>query len=156
MIDNKLPADPTALILGILGLLIVVPGCCCGFLNIFALILGIVGLVLATKSMKLYVDNPEDFYHKSYSNVKAAKVVNIITIAISGLVLMAQIGLFFNSGMQFSRAFWENLSKNGSIEYESNTLDSVDVRDKDVNIQLKKQGDSIYLDTLNDDNTTIK
>ena len=81
---NKLPADPTALILGILGLVIVLPGCCCGFLNIISLILGIVGLVFATKSMKLYAANPEDFHHKSWSNVKAAKVINIITIACSG------------------------------------------------------------------------
>ena len=156
MINNKLPADPTALILGILGLVIVFPGCCCGLLNIVSLILGVVGLVLATKSMKLYVENPEGFDHRSWSNVKAAKVINIITIVISALVLIAQIGLFANSGMQFSREFWENLSKNGSIKYQTTHIDSANISNEDENIQIKKQGDSLYLDTVNANNTTIK
>ena len=68
--QNKLPADPSALILGIVGLVIGIAGCCCyGFTAIIPLGLSVAGLVMANKSMKLYRLNPEEFSESSRSNV---------------------------------------------------------------------------------------
>lgn len=153
---NKLPADPTALILGIIGLVVVLPGCCCGFLTVISLILGIVGLFLASKSIKTYANDPENYHHKSWSNVKVAKIVCIITIVISALVLMLQIGMFAIAGEKFSEEFWRDLVKNGTIKYEKQDIDSTSTWDENVEIKLKKEGDSIYVDTIAANNTTSK
>lgn len=91
--QNKLPADPSALILGIVGLVIGIAGCCCyGFTAIIPLGLSIAGLVMANKSMKLYQANPEEFSESSRSNVSIARVLNIISIILNSLFLLIVIG----------------------------------------------------------------
>ena len=53
MKQSKLSADPTALILGIVALVIGFAGCCCyGLFAIIPLALSIVGFVMANKSLK--------------------------------------------------------------------------------------------------------
>lgn len=87
MIENKLPADPSALVLGIVALVIGFAGCCCyGIFAIIPLILGIIGLIMANKSIKEYALHPEAFSRSSRSSVGTAKVINIIAVVFSGFV----------------------------------------------------------------------
>ena len=79
---NKLPADPTAMILGIIALVISFAGCCCGIFAIIPLVLSIIGLVMANKSLKEFQENQDAFAPQSRSNVATAKIINIIAIAI--------------------------------------------------------------------------
>jgi len=48
---KKLSADPNALIFGIISLIVVFLGCCCGPFVVASIILSVVGLVLANKSL---------------------------------------------------------------------------------------------------------
>ena len=97
MNQNKLPADPLALILGILALLIGIAGCCCyGITAIIPLIMGVIGLVTANKSLREYRENPEAFSPQTRSNVNTARIINIIAIVLNGLIFfIAVIGLIF-------------------------------------------------------------
>ena len=52
---QKLPNATAVLVLGILSILT----CCC--YGVIGLILGIVALVLASRDMKLYFENPESY-----------------------------------------------------------------------------------------------
>ncbi|BAO75827.1 CCC motif membrane protein [Winogradskyella sp. PG-2] len=106
MNHNKLPADPLALILGIIALVIGIAGCCCyGITAIIPLIIAIIGLVTANKSLKAYGQNPEAYYPQTRSNVSTAKIINIIAIVMNGLVLLFAIaaivfyGTMLSSGM---------------------------------------------------------
>lgn len=93
-IRNKLSADPGSMILGIIALLISIVGCCCGILAIPAVIMSIIGLVWANKSMKAYEISPENYNPSSVSSVKSARVVNIIAIVLSVLGLIISIMFF--------------------------------------------------------------
>jgi len=62
MNNSKLAADPLALVLGILSLVLGIAGCCCyGITAIIPLVLAIVGLISANRSLKEYRQNPEAF-----------------------------------------------------------------------------------------------
>ena len=68
------------LVLGILSLVI------CGI----GVVLGIIGLVLANKDIKLYNANPEVYTIGSYNNIKAGRICAII-----GLILQSLIVIFY-------------------------------------------------------------
>jgi hypothetical protein len=93
-IRNKLPADPGAMILGIIALLISLVGCCCGILAIPAVIMSIIGLVWASKSITVYNAAPESYHQRSFSSVKSAKVVNIIALVLSVLGFLIALFVF--------------------------------------------------------------
>ena len=57
---NKLSADPTALILGIIAFVIMILGFCCGFVVFVSLILGVVGLVLSIKQIQQFIHTKAD------------------------------------------------------------------------------------------------
>ncbi|MFK7781885.1 CCC motif membrane protein, partial [Psychroserpens sp.] len=121
MNHNKLPADPTALILGIIALLVSFAGCCCGIFAFIPLILSIIGLVMANKSLKEYKLNPENYAHQSNTNVSTAKVLNIIALVISSIVTVLYLLYFLFYGAILSTALMEgyNLENNGDdFEYE--------------------------------------
>ena len=63
MSENKLPADPLALVLGIIGIVVGVGGCCVasGITAVVPLVVSIVGIVTANKSLKIYKENPEKY-----------------------------------------------------------------------------------------------
>ena len=85
--QNKLPADPSAMIIGIVGIVIGLAGCCCyGFTAIIPLILSVVGLIYANKSLRLYRENPDAYTESSRSNVSMSKILNIISIVFNGLI----------------------------------------------------------------------
>ncbi|MEM9681410.1 MAG: CCC motif membrane protein [Bacteroidota bacterium] len=136
MTHNKLPADPAALILGIISLVLGVAGCCCyGVTAIVPLILGIIGLVVANKSLREYQTHPEAFSPISKGNVVTAKVLNIIAIVLNGLVVAIVIVFFILYGTLFSAAVFSGMN-NDNYEYY------------DDDYKIEKEVDSISEDTL--------
>ena len=89
MNQNRLPADPWSLVLGITAILIIIGGCCCyGLPAVVALILGIVGLVISNRSLEEYQANPEIYPPNSRSNVYIGKILSIIAVVISSIVTL--------------------------------------------------------------------
>jgi hypothetical protein len=148
--QNKLPADPSALILGIVGLVIGIAGCCCyGFTAIIPLGLSIAGLVMANKSMKLYRLNPEEFSESSRSNVSIARVLNIISIILNGLFLFIVIGALAFLGVAGMTGAFDDLtndaySTDNNWEYEDDFNDDVFMEEEVDSIST----DSIFLNEV--------
>lgn len=148
--QNKLPADPSALILGIVGLVIGIAGCCCyGFTAIIPLGLSIAGLVMANKSMKLYRLNPEEFSESSRSNVSIARVLNIISIILNGLFLLIVIGALAFLGVAGMTGAFDDLtndaySTDNNWEYEDDFNDDVFMEEEVDSIST----DSIFLNEV--------
>lgn len=112
MNQNKLAADPLALILGIIALIIGIAGCCCyGITAIIPLILAIIGLVAANRSIKVYDTNPEVFSLQSRNNVGTAKVINIIAIVMNGLVVVFSIAAIAFYGTMVSSEMFKAYNK---------------------------------------------
>lgn len=112
---NKLSADPTALIFGLISLVIVLLGCCCGLASLVALGFSIAGLVMANKSLKEYDSEPEVYDHKSKNNVSTGKVLCIIGIAASAIVTIIWLVYFILVGKIVSDEF---LEKYNNTRYE--------------------------------------
>lgn len=77
----QLPNSTAVLVLGICSLVF---GC-----FIVGLILGIVGLVLAGKGMKLYKANPD--MYEGYSALNAGRIMSIIGVVLGGLAFLYYI-----------------------------------------------------------------
>jgi len=92
MENQKLPNATAVLILGILSIIT----CCC--YGIFSIILGTIGIVLANKDAKLYVENPT--VYSNYNNLKIGKILNIIGIVLGIIYLIYVIFLFSTLGME--------------------------------------------------------
>lgn len=114
---NKLPADPTALILGIVSVVIVIMGCCCGLFAIGSLIMSIIGLVMANKSIKLYKLNPENYTTQSRSNTGVGQVICIVGIVVSSIFLLINVVYFAIVG---SSLFGSEATKKILEEYNLN------------------------------------
>lgn len=76
---------PNATIVLVFGILSIV-GCCC--YGIVGLICGVIALILANSSKKLYDSNPQAYTQGSYQNVNAGKICAIIGIILSLLVIV--------------------------------------------------------------------
>ena len=138
---NKLSADPAALILGIVSLVVIIVGCCCGLFAVIALGLSITGLVLANKSLKEYALAPENYSHKSRANVSTGKVLCIIGIVLSSIFVAISAVFFIYSGHELSQEFLEKYHnmKNHEVQYEINdNVDSV----------YTVESDTISIDTI--------
>ncbi len=146
MNQNNLPADPIAMVFGIMAILIGLAGCCCyGIVAIVPLILSIIGLYLANKSIREFNENPEAFSPQSRSNVGTAKVINIIAIVLNGLVFLLFIGFLVVYGTIFSAAILEGMqdSKNEEpYEWESDSIYFEEENIKTI------ETDSIYIDSV--------
>lgn len=79
MDQQKLPNVTIVIVLSILGFL-----CCC-FAGIPGILFGGIGLMLALKDDKKYQENPEGY--SNYSQLKTAKILAIIALAIGVLYL---------------------------------------------------------------------
>lgn len=143
---SKLSADPTSLIFGLISLLIVLFGCCCGLAALVALGFSIAGLVLANKSLKEYDRDPEVYDYKSKTNVSTAKVLCIIGIVISAIITVIWIGYFVVFGRIFSDEFLEKYNK---TRYELNR----DTISNDYDGKIEKV-ETLTIDTISID--TIK
>ena len=155
MNQNKLPADPLSLILGILALVIGIAGCCCyGITAIIPLIMAIIGLVSANKSLREFGENPEAYNAQSRSNVNTAKIINIIAIVLNGLVVLFALAALAFYGTLVSSAVLDGI-QNGSFEeddyyYESEydttiESDSSDTWEDDTYI-IEEEIDSVEVE----------
>jgi len=125
MNHNKLSADPIALILGILALVIGIAGCCCyGITAIVPLVMAIIGLVTANKSLREFNENPEAFSPQSRSNVNTAKIINIIAIVMNGIIVVFAIAAI---------AFYGTMLSSGMLdEINNNRIENDDFYDSEV------------------------
>nr|WP_321227342.1 CCC motif membrane protein [uncultured Psychroserpens sp.] len=147
MTDNKLSADPAALVLGIIAITISIAGCCCGVFAIVPVILSIIGLVIANKSLQEYSSNPEAYTPNSRSNVSTAKVLNIIALVISSLVTLFYIAYFMIYGVFISEIFkevYEARNNNDDYNYEWEN-DSIYYEDD----YYEMEEDTINIDSIN-------
>ncbi|MFD2916734.1 CCC motif membrane protein [Psychroserpens luteus] len=147
MTNNKLSADPSALVLGIIAITISIAGCCCGVFAIIPVILSIIGLVIANKSLQEYSSNPEAYNPNSRSNVSTAKVLNIIALVISSLVTLFYIAYFMIYGVFISEIFkeaYEARNNNDDYNYEWEN-DSIYYEDD----YYEMEEDTINIDSIN-------
>jgi len=79
MEQQKLPNVTIVIVLSIIGLV-----CCC-VAGIPGILFGGIGLILALKDEKLYKENPNDY--SNYSQLKTAKILAIVALAIGVLYL---------------------------------------------------------------------
>lgn len=91
MEQRKLPNATIALILSILSFIL-----CCFTSGLGGVILAPIGLYLANKDRKLYLENPDQY--DNYSIVKAARIIAIIGLVLSALLLVTAIGLLIYAG----------------------------------------------------------
>jgi len=80
--NQQLPNSTGVLVLGILSIVF------CFCYGILGLILGIIALVLASKSIKLYNENMNLFTLGSYKNLKAGRICAIIGTSLSALYVL--------------------------------------------------------------------
>ncbi|WP_298397141.1 CCC motif membrane protein [Flavobacterium sp.] len=144
---SKLSADPTALILGIISLVIILFGCCCGFLAVVSLILSIIGLVTATNSLKDYYANPDVFSHQSKQNVYTAKIICIIGTVVSALFILAFAAAFMIYQISLSDLFKEKIEEINSNKANDSLFNNESVIEYKINDSIYK--DSTYVDSLN-------
>jgi len=97
--QQSLPNSTGVLVLGILSIIFCF---CYGFIGI---ILGIIGLVLGNKAMKLYQNSPKTFTESSFKNVKAGRICAIIGLSLSSIYIViiiiyaALIGAVIGGGL---------------------------------------------------------
>ena len=145
---NKLPADPTAMILGIIALIMALAGCCCGVFAFVPLIMSIIGLVMSNKSLREFHMNPSVYEPQSKSNVSTAKILNIIALVVSALVTLFYLAYFMIYGALISTAIMEgvemqNNTDDYNYEWESDSI--YDYEDDYYEIEE----DTIIIDSIN-------
>ncbi len=122
-IKRKLPADPGAMALGIIALLISLVGCCCGLFALPAIIMSLIGLIWAIKSTRRYKESPAEFSARSYSNINTAKVVNIIALVLSTLFLLFSLFIFGELALNPENIIKELEETAREIEREEGNID---------------------------------
>lgn len=153
MYKTKLPADPTALILGIVALVVGIAGCCCyGITAIIPLGLSIGGLVMANKSLRLFRANPEVYSQSSYSSVNTAKVINIIAVILNGLTFLIFLVFFIAYGTLMSTAVLDgirqgNMEGNRDYDYETYEWESDSTQIEVEEYNVEKELDSVNIDS---------
>jgi uncharacterized membrane protein len=137
---NKLSADPTALILGVIALVLMFLGFCCGLIVFISLILGIVGLVLSVKSLKEYDVDPSIYSPQSRQNVYIAKIICLITTILSSLYFIVIVFAVFIYQVSFS-----DLVNNKIEEIKNQKFnDSIYVEEQ---TEQNYSNDSLYIDS---------
>lgn len=142
---KKLSADPNALIFGIISLVIVFLGCCCGLFVIVSFTLSLVGLVLANKSLREYNNAPDQYNFTSKNNVFIAKVLNIIALVLSSLILVFYVLYFAFFGTLLSTAAMKDIFTKGKMEEFRQMQDSI----REVTLDSINEENELYIDTLN-------
>ena len=145
MNQNRLPADSSAMTLGIIALVILFLGCCCGLFSIVSVALSIIGLVSANKSIRLFKENPDVYSSFSYTNVNNAKVLNIVALAISGLVTMLYVAYFMIYGVLISTILFNAYDNKDADSYYEWENDSLYYEEEDL---FEIESDSIIIDSV--------
>jgi ABC-type phosphate transport system permease subunit len=140
--NNKLSADPISLILGIVSLVIIFLGCCCGIFAFIALGIAIIGIVIANKSLNEFNANSENYSIQSKNNVSTGKIICIIATVISSLFVLFYIAYLAFFGSVFTKEVMEKYYKNN---FEKQKIeDTLSTKNYDEKIEE----DSLYIDTL--------
>ncbi len=148
MNTSKLPADPLALILGIVALVLGFAGCCCyGIIAIVPLIIAIIGLISANKSLKEYGQNPEAYDPRSKSNVSTGKILNIIAIVFNGIVVFIFIGILVFYGTMWSSGAFDEFRNYG--DYDDYNDDPIFEVEEDTLYSEPEIYDEETIDTTN-------
>ncbi|NER17152.1 CCC motif membrane protein [Spongiivirga citrea] len=152
---QKLPADPTSLVLGIIAIVVSITGCCCSPLFILPMALSIIGLVMANKSLKEFHQNPDAYSPASKSNVNIARVLNIVGLVISFLLLAYLIVrlIWFGSILNDS-SIWDEIQKNRD-NYENYEYDENDWEYEEDQDSIQQQSDTLVIDKIELEETEI-
>lgn len=141
---NKLAADPTSLILGIVSLVIIFLGCCCGIFAVIALVMSIIGLVFAVKSLKEFDEYPDNFSVQSRKNVYAGKIVCLIGIILSALFIIIYAVVFAIYQVNFADKFKEIYREGREQQYKTeDTIYNQSIEEETINAS-----DSVYIDSV--------
>lgn len=104
--QQSLPNATAVLVLGILSIAL------CWCYGIPGITMGIIALVLANKSTKMYTANSGAYTESSFKNMKAGKICAIIGTSLSGLYLIFIIVYLSILGVALGSIFstmpWEN------------------------------------------------
>ncbi len=144
MHQNKLPADSNAMVLGIIALVLALTGCCCGLLSVVAIVLSIIGLINANRSLKDYSDNPENYLPESRSNVHTAKILNIIALVISSIITLIMLLYFALYGAVFSTAIMEGIRQSNSVDQEEYNQDGYYYDESEENFIIEEENDTLF------------
>ncbi|MEC4004261.1 CCC motif membrane protein [Flavobacterium sp. SUN052] len=137
---NKLSADPGSLILGILSLMIIFLGCCCGIFAVISLVLSIIGLVIANKSLNEFYLNSENYSLQSKSNVNIGRILCIIGVVFSSLFIIIYCAFLIFAQQDITKEFLKKY-------YETKTTQHTIVRDTVEKNTISK--DTIAIDSIN-------
>lgn len=156
MNQNKqsLQADPLSLVLGIISLVLGITGCCCyGIPTIVTLILAIIGLIAANRSIRSYEANPEAYSLQTRNNVGTAKVINIIAVIFNGVIVLLVLIVFVLYGTLMSTAVLEGM-RNGDFNQEKYDYGDYDWQNDTINVYeeddyiVREQIDTVKVDSL--------
>jgi len=108
VIQMPLPNSTGVLVMGIISIAL------CWCYGIVGITLGIISIVLANKSKKLYKAEPEKYTIGSYKNLQAGYICAIIGLSLSALYLVFIIIYFLIIGAALSTAFstfpWDSVN----------------------------------------------
>jgi len=103
-----LPNSTGVLVMGIISIAL------CWCYGIVGITLGIISIVLASKSKKLYQAEPNKYTLGSYKNLQAGYICAIIGLSLSALYLIFIVIYFFIFGAVLSTAFsafpWDSVN----------------------------------------------
>jgi len=142
MNQNKLPADPSATVLGIIALVIAITLGCCG-LSVIGLVLSIIGLVTANSSLREYALNPENYLLSSRSNVNTARILNIIALVLNSLITLVFIAYFVIYGA-FMHTIFNQVRDIQNWEEEEYYDDGYYYDDSEDSLFIEEESDSLY------------
>lgn len=105
----KLPNDPLAFTLSIIGIVLSVLTCCCSFFtSIPAVVVSIIAFIQSRNGIQTYQLNPSVYASTSFKNMKTARLLSIISLILA-IVLTASL-LILNYYMQpFSEQYMNEL-----------------------------------------------
>lgn len=108
VVQMPLPNSTGVLVMGIISIAL------CWCYGVVGITLGIISLVLAGKSKKLYKAEPEKYTLGSYKNLNAGYICAIIGLSLSSLFLIYIIVIYVVMGIAFSTAFssfpWDSVN----------------------------------------------
>jgi hypothetical protein len=99
MFKQPLPNSTAVLVLGILSIVF------CWCYGIVGIIMGVIALVLASKSQRLYEQDPDKW--TGYSNLQARRITAIVGLVFSALLIIFAIIAILYEGLDLGYDFLE-------------------------------------------------
>jgi len=85
IVKVPIPNSQGILILGIFSL---VTTFCCGGIGVVGMVLGIIAVVMSSKAIDEYEQNPQVYSQSSHKNVNAGRICGIIGIVVNGVMIL--------------------------------------------------------------------